>query len=49
MDIFFLMDDIGRDDCNSIPCAFDIDSDGDVDEIDLYLFSEDFGRSNNGE
>nr|WP_319396241.1 hypothetical protein [uncultured Desulfobacter sp.] len=26
------------------PCQFDLDNDGDVDDIDIRLFSEDFGR-----
>jgi hypothetical protein len=28
------------------PCRYDLDTDGDVDEVDAFLFAEDFGRTN---
>jgi hypothetical protein len=30
---------------NCSPCKYDLDTDGDVDLADLFLFSEDFGRT----
>jgi hypothetical protein len=30
---------------NCAPCKYDLDTDGDVDIADLFLFSEDFGRT----
>jgi hypothetical protein len=48
-DLFFLLQEFGRTDCDSSPdpCDFDLDTDGDVDQVDLRLFIEDFGRSAN--
>jgi hypothetical protein len=39
----------GRTDCCTAPdpCEFDLDTDGDVDVIDLRLFIEDYGRAQN--
>ena len=37
------MAEFGRTNC--APCKYDLDTDGDVDLADLFLFSEDFGRT----
>ena len=39
-----LLAEFGRDDCGTVACDYDLDSDGIVGEIDLFLFSEDYGR-----
>ncbi len=40
----FSMDYAMEDGTANSSCSGDLDEDGDVDEIDLYLFTEDFGR-----
>jgi hypothetical protein len=33
-------------DCSIMsPCVFDFDEDGDADDVDVHIFSENFGRS----
>jgi len=45
-DISVLIQELGIIDCSpQFPCTCDMDGNGAVDEIDLYLFIEDFGRS----
>jgi len=41
-DLTGLISEFGRTNCS--PCKYDLDTDGDVDLADLFLFSEDFGR-----
>jgi parallel beta-helix repeat protein len=41
-DLTGLISEFGR--INCAPCKYDLDTDGDVDLADLFLFSEDFGR-----
>jgi parallel beta-helix repeat protein len=41
-DLTGLISEFGRTNC--APCKYDLDTDGDVDVADLFLFSEDFGR-----
>jgi hypothetical protein len=41
-DLTGLISELGRTNC--APCKYDLDTDGDVDVADLFLFSEDFGR-----
>ncbi|MFH1147107.1 MAG: NosD domain-containing protein, partial [Pseudomonadota bacterium] len=44
-DLAQLVTEFGREDCSTdCPCCCDLDRDGCVDEIDIFLFAEDFGR-----
>ena len=43
IDLALLSDEFNRTDCSVTPCAFDLNDDGLVNEIDLFLFTEDFG------
>ena len=44
--LYILIDEFDRADCSvGDPCSCDLNADGMVDEIDLYLFSEDYGRA----
>ncbi len=43
-DFAMLLAEYGRNDCGTSTCHYDLDSNGNVNEIDLFLFSEDYGR-----
>jgi hypothetical protein len=43
-DLVGLAEEFGRTDCDDPePCVFDLNGDGVVDEVDLFLFTEDYG------
>jgi hypothetical protein len=46
MELSQLTSEMGRTDCTSPACYFDLNGDGGVDAIDLFLFGEDFSRRN---
>nr|WP_321401316.1 hypothetical protein [uncultured Desulfobacter sp.] len=44
-DLSDIMSEFPGSECSTdLPCRFDLDNDGDVDDVDIRLFSEDFGR-----
>ena len=45
IDLEIFISEYGINDCNTVPCNYDLDLDGDVDDIDLFLFSEDYGST----
>ena len=44
IELSILVHEMGGTDCGTVACEFDLNSDGVVDDIDLFLFGEDFGR-----